>query len=277
MNHSVYDYIVLGASIPGIVFAIKKSLLGHRVLLTAMYGFPGGSITENLNCRQEIDESGLQGIAEDIYQAMSPDLFERSIVNPESLKYILQHTLENSSVDLYFHVLPKKIDVVSTGVVELSFLAKEGITARRGKKVVDASDTLYGAMLLGRNRTLRETTVDFFITRPADENFLSFEKIRHAVKLSDGRYWISLHLATHDDLFAENDTHALLDTFRGTLENSNSRIHVLPLGAHAIFELESSTARTDAFATIDDILGCSCEPSHQFLRGSLMDAAHVHF
>ncbi len=273
INNTTYDYIVFGTTIPGIIFAVKKSLAGYSVLLTNMFGFPGGSITEQLNCYQNVDETQLQGLAQEIYRSIAPENFERTIVNPESVKFVLQQTVENSSVHLYFHVTPKKIVMNGDGIFEVSLLAKEGNTAVTGKKIVDASEDFYGAVLLNRKRIIQERCVNLFISRPLNDKFLPFGKIAKTVKLSDGRYWISLRLNSQDELFAENETHDLLNTFREILEDSHSRIQVLPLGAQTIYGLERGDNFKNTFSTIDDILGSSMKPSDQFQRGSVLESA----
>ncbi len=188
MTAKVYDYIVIGASIPGIVFAIKKSLSGNSVLLTNMYGFPGGSIAEQLNCFQDVDGTQLAGIAKEIGRGIVPDNFERSIVNPESIKFFLQQMLEQSSVEPYYHTVPNKIFVNALDLVEVSLLAKEGVVSVAGKKVIDATEEFTCAVLFGRKRVMKERNINLFITPPENDKFLSFERIRKAVKLTDGRY-----------------------------------------------------------------------------------------
>jgi hypothetical protein len=273
MNNKTYDYIVFGATLPGIIFAVKKSLAGHSVLLTNMFGFPGGSVTEQLNCYQNADETQLQGLAKEIYRSIAPDNFDRTIVNPETVKFVLQQILEILPVHLYFHVTPKKIGMNGAGIFEVSLLAKEGSATVTGKKIVDASEDFYGAVLLNRKRTIQKRCVNLFISRPLNDKFLSFEKIAKAVKLSDGRYWITLKLNSQDDLFAENETHDLLDTFRTVLEDSHSRIQVLPLGAQTVYGLEQGDDFKNSFSTIDDILGSSMKPSEQFRKGSMLESA----
>ncbi len=277
MKNKVYDFIVFGATIPGIVFAIKKSLEGHSVLLTNTFGFPGGSITEQLNCLQEVNDGQLNGIAKKIFQSISGDNFAHSIVNPESLKFILQQTIEQTNVDLYFHSVPKNITVVENKLLEVSFLAKEGITKIKGTNIVDATEDFYGAVLFTRKRTIVERRINIFISPPANDKFLTFEKIRKAVKLFDGRYWLSLSIESNDDLFVENETHTLLDTLRVVLEKSYCRIQVLPLGVQTIYTMNAISSLSDSFVTIDDILESSLKSSGQFLKASTIETIHKKF
>jgi len=276
MKHSVYDYIVLGASLPGVAFAVSRSLGGSSVLLANAYGFPGGSITEFLNCYQEAGEQAPGGVTAAIHRRIASEMFGRTVVNPESVKYALQQTLEASSVDLYFHAVPKRI-ASTAGCMEVSLLAREGVAVVRGKKIVDATETYDGAALLGRKRTIRGRTLNMFISRPGDEEFLSSDRVEKSVRLPDGRYWVSLRIDSRDPLFGENETHELADAFRIMLERSGSRIQLLPLGAHTICEAERPDQRSGVFATVDDLLGASLGSSQQFLKASMIEAAHEIF
>jgi hypothetical protein len=271
MNQPVYDYIVLGASLPGIAFAVSRSLNGRSVLLTNAYGFPGGSLTEFLNCYQEADESSLHGTTREIYRRIAPEMFGPAIVNPESLKFALQQALESASVEMYFHAVPKQITASPDGAMEVSLLVREGIACVRGKKILDATETFDGAALLGRNRHVQRRALNMFITRPANEHFLADERIIRSVRLPDGRYWVSLRVDSHEPLFGEYETHELADSFRRVLEQSGGRIQLLPLGAHTVCEIDHAGASSGTFATLDDILGASLGPSQQFLKASMIE------
>lgn len=277
MKHSLYDYIVLGASLPGTVFAARKAHLGHSVLLINPYGFPGGSIAGFLNCRQHVDGDMLQGTARALYAEIEPEMFERTIVNPESLKYALQRTLVNSGADLCFHAVPRTISADEPGMMLVSLLAAEGTIAVRGKKILDASESYDGAALLGRPRRIRQRSFNLFITRPGNEDFLSFDRIRDSIRLSDGRYWISLRIGSQDAHFAEDEAHELLDEFRNILEPSGGRIDLLPLGIHTEYETEPGGIQTGSFAATEDIIGTWAAPSRQFFAASLLENAHEQF
>lgn len=265
---NTYDHIVIGASIPGIVFALAQAEAGKSVLLTNMYGFPGGSITEQLNCLQTADRSALSGTPLALFDAATKDNFGASIINPETVKYTLQQYLESSAVSLLFHVTPIRIVRTGDGTVELTMLAKEGTVVVSGRQVTDATEEFSAAVLLGRERTVLERSVHLFISTPADEQFLSFERIRNAVKLNDGRYWITLAITSQDELFAENESHEILDSFRSVLERSGSRIQVLPLGIHTQYRLVPSSAVDTACSVLVEMNGNPQTPSALFLIAS---------
>jgi hypothetical protein len=269
---STYDYIVLGATVPGVLFAAEKSRAGSSVLLTNQYGFPGGIVTETLNCHQEAPPKDGGALLEGLYRTIARDNLAPSVVNPESVKYALQQLLVTTDVDLYFHVIPKQITMTDPLAVTVSLLAKEGITSVRGKKVLDATDELSGAAILGLPVTSGERNVNLFITPPADERFLSFPKVRRSLKLNDGRYWLSLRIDSTDELFREDETHSLLDEFRMILERSGCRIQILPMGVHADVSAENGRALNGSFSTLDTLLGGRVHDTQQFVRAARIPA-----
>ncbi len=108
-----YDYIIYSASLAGVLTAIDLSKRGKSVLLSNFYGFMGGSLTENLNCCQVIDEKSLDSevkiLFDKIKKAKHGILYQSGneiVLNPETIKIILQEKIENSNVELLFHIVP---------------------------------------------------------------------------------------------------------------------------------------------------------------------------
>lgn len=267
---SFYDYIVLGATLPGVLFAAEKSRAGHSVLLTNQYGFPGGSISELLNCHQTPPSENCSALLSGLYGTITGDNLAPSVVNPESIKYSLQQFLETIKVDLYYHVMPKMITADTESNVTVTLLAKEGLTTIQCRNVFDATDDLSGAMILGLPVSSGERNINLFITTPNSDGFLSFPKIRRYVRLDDGRYWISLRIDSTDELFSEDESHMLLDEFRIILERFGSRIQILPLGIHSQTTCSSGTALNGSFKTVDELIGRTFEPWEQFTRSSAL-------
>jgi hypothetical protein len=264
-----YDVIVLGATVPGVLFAAAQSRSGKSVLLTNQYGFPGGNITEVLNCVQDPPSSS-DAILMELYRNISAENVAPAVVNPETVKYALQQLLESTTVDLYYHVVPKSITIEHPASVAVALLAKEGITTIHGTQVIDASDELYGAEILGLPLSYGERTVNLFVAAPKDQSFLSFRSIRRAIELNDGRYWISLTIASQDELFREDETHMLLDEFRIVLERSGSRIQMLPLGISTRVTIKGGNALNGSFMTVFDLQRGEFTASEQFLRAASM-------
>ncbi len=269
MIRSFYDYIVLGATLPGVLFAAERSRAGYSVLLTNQYGFPGGNVTEVLNCLQEIPQTS-DAVTSELYRSIAVDNSAASVVNPESVKYALQKFLESTQVDLYFHVIPKQITTDTASEISVALLAKEGLTVVRGKYLLDASDELYGARIFGLPLSFGERSINLFTTPPNDLSFLSFAKIRRAEKLDDGRYWLSLRIDSKDELFREDETHQLLDEFRVVLERSGSRIQILPLGVHSQVTIGNGADSNGPLKTVDGLLSRSYGPSEQFVKAAAL-------
>lgn len=248
-----FDHIVIGASLPGIIHAVTLASAGRSVLLTNPFGFPGGSITELLNCAQTADRTALHGTTRDVFDAVGTDRFAPTILNPESMKYALQQTIERPAVTPLFHVVPKRIATGPDGSVTVSLLAKEGLLEMSAPAVTDATESFEAAVLWGASRSIVRRSIHLFTTPPRNEQFLQFRNIRSAVRLYDGRYFLTLDIHSRDELFQEHEAHRLLDELRITLEASGARLHVLPLGIHTEYSLEQGT--TAGCMTIGHLTG----------------------
>lgn len=265
-----FDHIVIGASLPGISAAVRLAELGQSVLLTNACGFPGGSITELLNCRQQADRTQLSGTAADIYDALLPDAFAPDILNPESVKYVLQQHIERSSVTPLFHAVPLKISSEADGMVGVTMLAKEGTMHLTARTVLDATEDHQAAVLCGAARSIVRRSLHLFITPPADDAFRMLPYVRSAVRLDDGRCWVSLEIASRDELFQENEAHELLDSFRLALERSGSRLQMLPLGIHTESRMELRTALPSGVQTLEQRIGRPVVPHELFNAAQIL-------
>ena len=101
-NRKYYDVIVIGASVPGVFFAIEQKKLGNDVLLINKYGFPGGYLTESLSILQMLERNSLFPEIENWLSDLEEDnglLFQASttnIFNPENVKISLQKLLQKT-------------------------------------------------------------------------------------------------------------------------------------------------------------------------------------
>ncbi len=245
MSDKIFDYIIYSASIPGVIYSIVKSMNSKSVLLLNNYGFPGGSITENLNCHQDIDVKKLGRLTQEFYDSIisgnDKPLYQKdnyAIINPEAVKINLQQKLEQNEIDLLFHVTAEKIIFDNDGIINVTLLGKEGEIIVKGKKCLDASDDYSVVNLLNGNRSVNVRFINLFITPPSDNKFLSFDRIKKAIPLRDGRYWISLSIEIEDETFVENESHEVLELFRNELEKSNSRIQILPLKSYTSYRID---------------------------------------
>lgn len=273
MSEKIYDYIVYGAGMPAVIFAVKKSAECKSVLLLNKFGFTGGCVTECLSCYQKINYNELSKTTKVIYDSITSGvnfpLWENAssvIINPEPVKIILQKKLEDSDVDLLFHVIPKFFNIGSDNLGNLTLLGKEGNIIVKGRKFIDASDSYTLKAIKKLKRTVKERAVNIFITSPRNDKFLSFKNIKHALLLRDGRYWISLAIDAGDEMFTENVSHEILEKFSAVLEKSGSRIQILPVRSQSIYLLNENVSNNDIITTVDEITGKTFGTEEQFLK-----------
>ncbi|PIQ09186.1 MAG: hypothetical protein COW71_07805 [Ignavibacteriales bacterium CG18_big_fil_WC_8_21_14_2_50_31_20] len=227
-----FDYIVYGASIAGCLIAIQKANEDNEVLLINNFGFPGGSISESLNCLQQIESTNcdaLNYLVSEIEKDKFGFLYKKMntvIVNPEIIKYKLQTMLINSSVTPLFHGKPFEIETLVNKKF-LSVSLKEGIMKFKYDKLIDASDNydLFTTLFPHESQNV-STEINCVTTRLKESSLLDFKDIHNTVKLNNGRYWVSFKLG-NDSTFKPNGQN-ILDEFSATLLKSNNRIQLLP-------------------------------------------------
>ena len=240
-----YDYIIYSASPAGVLTAIDLSNKGKSVLLLNFYGFTGGSITESLNCFQLIDEKKLEGstnvLFNKIKNAKHGILYQDKnyfIINPETIKIVLQEELENSKVDLLFHIIPFYIRQ-KEDQVELSVTGKEGIFHIKGKTIIDASDEYDLLKLNNVKRNLIGVNYNLFLTGLKDDDWQKYSHVEKLFKLYDNRYFISLKmLKPENEFFIENASQKILNEFEEVVQNSDGRIQLIAPQSQKIYEVD---------------------------------------
>jgi hypothetical protein len=244
-KNNIYDYIVYGATIPGIVYAMSKARQNKSVLLVNHYGFPGGSITESLSCRQYIHVNSLTPIVRQIFSAL---LEERSAVtaledngycfDPEAVKKVLQELLEASTVHLLYHVIPTQVIASQQGGIQITLSAKEGMLDIKGKVVFDASDEQFLSLLSSEPKLIQQRILNVIVH---SKNVLSTDSLncKRLVKISEDRYWVSFDLFGNGRL-EEDVMQEKINKISEKLSQHNARIQLLPIrlgyGSYPDFE-----------------------------------------
>lgn len=249
-----YDYIIYSASIAGALTAIQLSEKGYSVLLLNFYGFMGGSITESLNCYQMIDEKKLNGAVKTFFDKIKNErlgIFYNSdngfVFNPETIKIILQEEIENSKVDLLFHIVPFYLKQKEDHI-EFSLTGKEGIFQIKGKTIIDASDEFDLLKLENVKRGLKEIFYNVFITGLKDDDWQSFEHLYKSIKLNDNRYWVSLKIPEPENIFfIENTSQKILNDFEVVVQKSGGRIQLIAPQSQKIYNVAKLKVSENVF------------------------------
>lgn len=249
-----YDYIIYPASLAGVLTAIDLTGKDKNVLLLNFYGFMGGSITESLNCYQNIDENNLNGLTKELFQkiknAKHGILYQNGndfISNPETVKIVLQEELENSKVDLLFHILPFYLKQ-KEDYVEVSLTGKEGIFHIRGRKIIDASEEYDLLKLENVKRSLSGLYYSMFLTGLNNDDWQSFIFINKFIKLNDNRYWLSLKIPNpQNEFFIENNSQNIVNEFETVVQKSGGRIQLLAPQTQKIYDIDKLKVSDSVF------------------------------
>ena len=202
-----YDVVVYGASVAGVLLALHHAAAGRSTLLLNTYGFAGGAVTESLSCLQTPPQAPAAQ-AQALFGALATDphyafgeATEGQLLNPEVLKFALQHALESSDVTLLYHVKARALDAAAgpDGLLTLHLIGKEGEFSVQGRQVLDATDSEHLARLLQGGSALQAATLSLFTSAlppAADATIGQLPGLLRAERLADGRYWLSLALVS---------------------------------------------------------------------------------
>ena len=281
-----YDCVIYGASVAGILLALQRASTGHTVLVLNPYGFPGGSITESLSCLQQWPKAAAPH-ARALFDQLAADPYatvydgpEGHVLNPEVIKFTLQHALEASSVAILFHVKARQLTLTPDGLSMLSVIGKEGEFTVRARTVVDASDAGHLARLVGNPGRLTGARLCVFtspVPAVADAEIRAFPGVQQAVCLPDGRYWLALGLPAAAPTTVENQANDLLDTLTATLAPHGARLQIVPAETQLLYAPVAPAVADNSFYFIADLLpGRTYAPQQWLQRAADLEAAATH-
>lgn len=287
-----YDFIIYPANLAGCVTAIQKADEGAKALLLNNYGFPGGEITHSLCCHQFIDNELLTGKSLEIFNQITEQkhgIFYRYlnqiVINPETVKYVLQNNLEKSKVDLLFHVVPFKIQKAKHDF-EIHLSAKEGHIVYSSKKIIDCSENFSLMKLIGIKRQLVKANFNLFVSKSGNNGFnidLSKydEAIRHRsverfIQLFDLRFWVSLNIPIEgQELFLENEAQKILNEYEIHLLTKGSRVQLIAPQTYRLYKSESLPDYREDVFHINSLLEENFGIESTFIKSSLIEKAFI--
>ncbi len=270
----IYDYIIFGGSISGVAAAVKFKRQNKTVLLLNPYGFLGGSITESLNCLQNIDIENVSPIVgEIIHKITSENLgvmgeFQGGkIINPEAVKYVLQSLIEETGIDLLLHVSAKKIEQ-EEHLRKLTLLAKEGEISFKCHHLIDATVDHQLTKITNSSSIDRKKNYFNFITTSV-KKYVIFELRwkEKFVEINDSRFWVSSYFNCDDPLFIDEAAQKFSDKINDFLMQNDCRIQILPAKAYTITG-EQKSATLHLYESIDDKLDRSYFSNELFVKAS---------
>jgi hypothetical protein len=268
------DTLISGASLCGIISAAAESKNRRKVLLINQYGFPGGSITESLNLYQKIDKFLLEesDLMKKIFTSIQSSKYglllnesNRVVVNPETLKYVLQKELEKFNVDVLFHVQPRKVVFVENDNYEIFLTGREGEIKVKASKIIDASENHQISIQTGRKRTLLKSRLNFIANKIKGGPVEFIDRKYDMVQLEDGRLWIAVNIDIKNEEFIEIASHERTNEFSEILRRCNSRIQILPAQTQMIYSIEEQKGKLPNCFTVDDMLDRKYE-SHEEIK-----------
>jgi len=285
-----FDFIIYPANLVGCVTAIQKSNEGAEVLLLNNYGFPGGEITHSLCCHQFINEELISGTTLKIYNQIVEErhgLFykhlDQVVINPESVKYVLQKNLEQSRIDLLFHVVPFKIKDENT-FKQIHLSAKEGELVYTAKKIIDCSENFLLMKLLGIKRELIKANFNLFVNKSGnygfnidllkDEEVIKHKAVEKFVQLFDLRFWVSLNIPVEgQELFLDNEAQKILNEYEIYLLTKGIRVQLIAPQTYRLYKSDSLPDFNEDIFHVNSLINENFGIEHNFIKSSLIEKA----
>lgn len=238
----IYDYIIYGAGLSGVTASLFFAKREKKVLLLNHYGFTGGRITESLNLFQHAEnlpESIAKNIYENLYETHDSFLFsskDKFVVNPESVKIVLQEFLEKEKIDLLFHVTP--VEINSEENICLILSGKEGRIEVKGKTVIDTSAN-FAVIGINEQLQIESVGINLITSKLNDDSFSKNESVQKYSRLSDGRYFISLKPVSTPNLYLyENEIQQVINDFEKYLQSLGGRIQLIAPQADVLYKTD---------------------------------------
>jgi hypothetical protein len=236
-----YDYVVVGASVAGLVFASKKAEAGAAVLTLNEAPFGGGAISEANAALQRTDVAEPKTRA--IYEAIERERHgvfakrdERAAINAEAMKSVAQDAMEGADYDVLFAERVSKISF--NGSALLSLDGPEGPATIEAEKVFDASETYAGTKAAGGRRAI-ETSLNNIIIEGAADRLADFRLTAEHFPLDDRLTLMSLVLDARDEREIENRANEALATLQRFVVERGGRVYAAPSRSQVVYRLDA--------------------------------------
>lgn len=283
-----YDYIIYPSNLIGCVTAMIKSREGADVLLLNNYGFPGGELTHSLCCHQFLDDDIISGNTLEIYNqiiAEKHSVFYRYmnqvVLNPETVKFVLQRFLEQNKIDLLFHVIPYSI-INSHSNYEINLSAKEGQLSYSAKKIIDCSENFALMKLTGINRSLTEANFNLFVSKAGsdgfnidlskDEEMVHHHSVKKFIQLFDLRFWVSLNIPIRDEeIFLDNVAQKILNEYEIYLLTKGSRVQLIAPQTYRKYKAETLPIFSENVTHTNSLIENELPIEQTFIKSALIE------
>lgn len=274
---NTFDFIVYGASLWGIAAAVKLADAGKSVILLNHFGFPGGSITESLNCFQRLNhikpETVSGRIAEEFKFSKTASTNEQELIytDPEKLKYLLQTILESKNILALFHVKAHALEFTESKEPVLRLSGKEGLFTVKGRTLIDATEVNFLAAISGLFDVAEiSANLNMIITGELPEEALCELNPVRLIKITDNRLWLSVKVTNTIEKSIEAAAQNSADIIDSVIRKFGARIQVLPAALHrtAVPAVKKDSMIPAAFLLFQSITDKKFNTDEQFSAAS---------
>lgn len=234
-----YDYVVVGASVAGLVFASAKAEAGATVLTLNEAPFGGGAITEANAALQRTDVAEPKTSA--IYEAIERErcgVFAkrdgRAAINAEAMKSVAQDAMEGADYDALFAERVSKISF--NGSALLSLDGPEGPAIVAAENILDASETFLATKAAGGTREI-ESSLNNIIIEGASDTLADFPLPSELFPLDERLTLMTLLLDARAEREIENRANEALRELQRFVVDRGGRVYAAPSRSHIVYRL----------------------------------------
>lgn len=274
MINKNYDYIIYGASIPGSLLVAELIQLGKSVLILNEYGFPGGSLTESLNCYQSVNSFSpkVEKVIDKINEN-KPGTFNKTddgiFFNPESVKFAIQKILDESKVDLLYHVKIVELRSESNNV-QVKVSGKEGELNFNCGRLIDATDGHLLSNIISENSLPKNIEYNLITSGVKEADCKSLPYVNRLLSLDDGRVFLNFKYDISENLFIENFIQSEISKIDELLKMQGGRIQLLPAQTNIVNRI-SIPVSNDLFVDVDTLFGKSFPVNAILIKASMIE------
>ena len=269
-----YDYIIYGASLPGSLLAERLAEKRYSILLLNEYGFPGGSLTESLNCCQNVlgVSSKIKNVIA-IINENKPGTFRKTddavIFNPESVKFAVQKIIDESEVDLLYHVKIVELNTEPNST-QVKLSGKEGLLQINCERLIDATDGHLLSNIVGANSLPENIEYNLIAANIKKAVCRSLPRINRIQSLDDGRVFLNFKFPPQEILFIENLIQTEIAKIDEMIKMKGGRIQLLPAQTNIINKIDIPDSN-DLYVDVDTIIGKSFPVNEILIKASMIE------
>jgi hypothetical protein len=191
------------------------------------------------------------------------------IFNPESVKFAVQKILDESELDLLYHVKIFKLNTEHDNTrVKLS--GKEGVLNINCERIIDATDGHLLSNIVGGNSLPENIEYNLIAANTKEEDCKNLSFLDRILSLDDGRIFLNFKFKVKEPLFIENFVQTEIAKIDEAIKMKGGRIQLLPAQTNIIYRIGIPDGN-DLYVDVDALIGKTFHVNEILLKASMIE------